>query len=333
MMAVADGVFGGFVNVCPWGIGPRSTCLERNNMQIALSVTEITRLGLALAMALALLAFLGFSLDLGAPDKAEAVVSGDVNGDGVVNPVDAALILQFSAGLLPEVPSKATDTPTYTPTDTPTPTLTPTPAPLDVSGSWYVDYALTCDAVFDQQAMELSATVDCGGSVGGTLVGSVDMDAGVFSLAGEIGVMTLSIEGLIGDDDSLGGTYFITNPIAAFPFAESGVFEAVRVEPGSGAGLNGQWVMALADILSGGCTMEVQQVTVDLTGSLACQSFAIDLAGTLEGNTLTLMGSIPPIFVAADLVVITTVSEDGATADGGWQLAPPGMTGSFAASR
>lgn len=308
-------------------------------MQVTLSVTGIRRLVLALAMVIALIAFLGFSLDLGSPDRAEAVISGDVNGDGVVNTLDAALILQFSAGLLPEVPSKAPATPTNTPLNTPThtptdtPTLTPTPTPLDVSGTWDVDYALTCDAMFDQQAMELSATVDCGGSVGGTLAGSVDMAAGVFSLAGEIGVTTLSIEGLIVDDDSLGGTYFMTNPIASFPFAESGIFEAVRVEPGSGEGLNGQWVMALADILSGGCTMEVQQVAVDLTGSLACESFAINLQGTLDGNTLTLMGSIPPIFVAADLVVITTVSEDGASAEGGWQLSPPGMTGSFAASR
>ena len=113
----------------------------------------------------------------------------------------------------------------------------------------------------------------------------------------------------------------------------SGISEAVRVEPGSGAGLNGQWVMALADISSGGCTMDVEQVAVDLTGSLACQSFEINLEGTLDGNTLTLVGSIPPIFMAADLIVKTTVSEDGASAEGGWQHSPPRMTGSFAVSR
>lgn len=328
-------------------------------MQITLSVTGIRRLGLAVAIALALIAYLGFSLGLGPPDKAEAIVSGDVNGDGIVNPLDAAIILQFSAGLLSEVPSKATstptstptpapthtptntltstltNTPTHTPTDTPTPipTLTPTSAQLNVSGTWDATYALTCDAVFDQQETELSATVSCGGSVAGTLVGSADKAAGVFSVSGQIGIMTLSIDGLIVDDDSLGGTYSTSNPIQSFPFADTGPFEAVRAEPGSGAGLNGDWVLAIVEILSGGCILDVEQVAVDVTGSLDCESFGIDLEGTLDGNSLTLMGSIPPIIVAADLIVEVTISEDGASADGSWGLTPPGMTGSFTASR
>lgn len=313
-------------------------------MQVTRSVTGITRVGLAVAIALALIALLGFSLDLGPPGNAEAALSGDVNGDGVVNPLDATLILQFSAGLLPEVPSKATNTPAATPTDTPidtpidtptntpTQTLTPTPAPPDLSGTWDVDYALTCDAVFDQQETELSATVDCGGSVTGTLVGSADTAAGVFSLTGQIGVLTLSIEGLIVDDDLLGGTYSTSTPITTFPFADAGTFQAVRGEPGSGTGLNGEWVMALVDILSGGCTLEMEQVAVDVTGSLDCESFGISLEGSLDGNRLTLMGSIPPIFLAADLVIEVTISEDGELAEGEWDLSPPGMTGSFTAS-
>lgn len=301
-------------------------------MQMTRSFAGIRRLGLAFAIALALIAFVGYSLDLRTPDRAEAVVSGDVNGDGSVNALDAALILQFSAGLLSEVPSKAIDTPTNTPTPTPTPMPTPTPTPLNVSGTWDVDYALTCDAVFDQQETELSATLDCGGSVGGTLMGSADMAAGVFTLAGQVSVLGLTIEGLIVDDDSLGGTYFATNPIQALPVAETGAFEAVRIDPGSGAGLNGQWVMALVEILSGGCTMEVEHTASDLTARLDCESFGIDLEGTLDGSTLTLMGPLET-GVGTVLLVETTVSEDGASAEGGWEISPPGMTGSFAASR
>ncbi len=32
-------------------------------------------------------------------------MKGDVNGDGVINPIDAALVLQFGAGMLPALPS------------------------------------------------------------------------------------------------------------------------------------------------------------------------------------------------------------------------------------
>lgn len=165
------------------------------------------------------------------------------------------------------------------------------------------------------------------------MVGSADKAAGVFSLSGQIGVLTLSIEGLIVDDDLLGGTYSTTTLITTFPFADAGTFQAVRGEPGSGTGLNGEWVMALVDILSGGCTLEMEQVAVDVTGRLDCESFGISLEGGLDGNRLTLMGSIPPIFLAADLLIEVTISEDGDLAEGEWDLSPPGMTGSFTASR
>lgn len=293
-------------------------------MQITLSVTGFRRLGLAIAFALGLIAFMGVSLDLGTPASAETNVNGDVNGDGSITSVDAALILQFTAGLLSELPSKATNTPTNTPTHTPTPT------PLDVSGTWDADYALTCDAVLDQEATELSAVLDCGGTVGGTLEGSADTAAGTIALSGEISVFTLSIEGLIVDDDSMGGAYFLTDPILLFPFAETGAFEAVRVDPSSGDELNGEWLMSFSEILGGGCTLEVEQVVIDLTGRLDCQSFGINLEGTLVGNTLSMMG---PIGVGFDLLIETTVSEDGTLAAGSWEVTPPGMTGSFAASR
>jgi len=62
--------------------------------------------GVTLALGLAVV--VGFLLSLTTGGKAEAVVSGDVNGDGRVNSVDASLILQFDAGLLSRVPSKPT---------------------------------------------------------------------------------------------------------------------------------------------------------------------------------------------------------------------------------
>jgi len=54
---------------------------------------------------------------------------GDVNGDGHVTVLDAVLILQLDAGIIPSLPVTATSHPTPTPratsTVTPTPTRTP----------------------------------------------------------------------------------------------------------------------------------------------------------------------------------------------------------------
>lgn len=65
---------------------------------------------------------------LGCPAKA------DVNGDGTANALDAVVILQYSAGIIHSLPpSGATPTPTRTrtPTYTASPTLTPTTTPTN----------------------------------------------------------------------------------------------------------------------------------------------------------------------------------------------------------
>ena len=73
--------------------------------------------GVTLALGLAVV--VGFLPSLTTGEKAEAVVSGDVNGDGRVNSLDAAIILQYDAGLLSRVPSKPTPTPDFAPSPTP----------------------------------------------------------------------------------------------------------------------------------------------------------------------------------------------------------------------
>jgi hypothetical protein len=45
------------------------------------------------------------STDTPGPTPVPPGLLGDVNGDGAINPIDAALVLQFGAGLLPELPS------------------------------------------------------------------------------------------------------------------------------------------------------------------------------------------------------------------------------------
>ena len=68
--------------------------------------------------------------------------AGDVNGDSLLNAIDAALILQYDAGLIDEFPrgkeptatNTATRIATRTPTRTPTNTPTPKP-PLEICNS------------------------------------------------------------------------------------------------------------------------------------------------------------------------------------------------------
>ena len=272
---------------------------------------------------------------------------GDVNGDGNIGPLDAALILQFDAGLLDALgPSQPpTSTPTLVPTNTALPTSTPLPptatpftptdtpvpaAELDLSGTWDAHYSLSCAAVFDQEATVLSAAVNCGAFATGTLNGSVDTAAGVFSLSGQLGAMTVGLEGLIVDDDSLGGTY------SALPLTDAGIFEAVRVDSGSGTELDGEWVLMLEDIFSDGCTLEIEHLDGDLTTRLDCESLTpasgVTLEGTLDGSAVTLSGPFS-LLGANTLLLEATVSEDGDSIEGTWEISPLGLAGSFTAAR
>ena len=247
------------------------------------------------------------------PDECQD--NADIDCDGSVDTNDAAHIqrfLQFEIATLPECST----------------------AVLDISGVWDASYSLTCNAVFDQEATELSATVNCGAGAVGTLVGSVDAAAAVFSLSGQLGALAVSLEGFIVDDDSLGGTY--SAPVMRL----NETFEAVRVDPGSGTELDGEWIITLGGIFAGGCTIEIEQDGVDLTTMLDCASISplsgplsgVTLVGTLDGNEVMLMG--PVVNFVGDMVLMdATVSEDGDSVEGIWQISPVEVIGSFTASR
>ena len=200
-------------------------------------------------------------------------------------------------------------------------------AGLDVSGTWDAHYSITCNAAFDQAATELSATVNCGAGAAGTLEGSVDATAGMFSLSGLLGLIMVNLEGFIVDDDSLGGTF------SALPLAEAGTFEGARVDPGSWTELSGEWVITLIDVFSSGCTAEIEQVGVDLTTSLECESLSpVTLEGTLDGNAVTLTGELTEF---VDILMEATVSAEGESMEGIFRASagsPIEITGSFAAS-
>ena len=272
--------------------------------------------------------------------------NGDVNGDGTINALDAANILQFVAGLLNTLGPSQPPTPTPIPTNTALPTSTPLPptstppaptdtpvpaADLDLSGTWDAHYSLSCAAAFSQDATALSAEVDCGAGAAGSLEGSFDAATGAFSLSGALGLFTVSFEGTFVDGDSLGGTFSSASALSALPLAEAGTFEAIRATPG-GTELTGEWVMTLTDVFSGGCTIEIDHNDDDLTARMDCDAFGITLEGTLDGRAVTLTGPLTA-FVGAILFVGVTVSDDGDSVEGIWRITPPGITGSFTATR
>ena len=115
--------------------------------------------------------------------------NGDVNGDGVINSIDASLILQFTAGLLdtlgptpdtpapsptPTVVATATPTPTHTATATPatataTATATPTPTPTANTGSVTIrKVELQNGVVIDANAAGWEMRVFAGGGCSGS---------------------------------------------------------------------------------------------------------------------------------------------------------------------
>lgn len=80
-------------------------------------------------------ASLALQLGAGLISSLPCLKNGDINGDGRVDALDSALILQYSAGLLGHLGPAAqpTNTPTRTPTRTPTPIDTATPPSLPMS--------------------------------------------------------------------------------------------------------------------------------------------------------------------------------------------------------
>ena len=142
--------------------------------------------------------------------------------------------------------------------------------------------------------------------------------------------MTVGLEGLIVDDDSLGGTY------SAVPLTEAGTFVAVRVDSNSGTELDGEWVLMLEDIFSDGCTLEIEHLDGDLTTRLDCESLTpasgVTLEGTLDGSAITLSGPFS-LLGANTLLLEATVSEDGDSIEGTWEISPLGLAGSFTAAR
>lgn len=199
-------------------------------------------------------------------------------------------------------------------------------AEIDVSGTWDAEYSLTCDAVFNQKASDLSAAVNCGAGAAGTIEGSVD--GPMFSLSGQVGYLAVTLEGTQNPNGSLLGTF------SATPLAESGSFEAVRVDQEAGADLSGSWVITLADVLAGDCTVDIQQTGVELTTELSCETLLpTTLEGSLDGATIMLSG---PFAASTDILLEGQLSEDGGSIDGVWRVSPGRsleVTGTFSASR
>lgn len=208
-------------------------------------------------------------------------------------------------------------------------TSQPAAAGTDLSGVWNASYSLSCTATFAQSGDELSAEVDCGGELAGTLAGTVDSTAGTFTLTGFFGLLQINMEGRVSEDgNAMNGTW------SAPPLVPSGSFSATRDDPApDGAALTGDWTFSIADIFAGSCRVEIEQSGSDLSAVLDCEDRPL---GTFEGTfdaatgSITLSGPFEPF---AQLDMAGTVSADGRSFSGTWTLAPLGPSGPITATR
>jgi hypothetical protein len=196
----------------------------------------------------------------------------------------------------------------------------PAAAGADLSGTWDATYSLSCDATFSQTGMTVSADIDCGGDLAGTLTGTVDAN-NAFSLSGMFGAIPLTVDGTVSSDrQTMTGTW------SAPPIVPSGTFSAVREMSGA-MDLTGDWTITVDDVFAGTCAVVIAQSGTGLSASAECNGRPF---GTFEGTFDPDTGAMEmdgPFGEFAGIAISATVDEDGATFSGTWRITPNGPRG------
>jgi len=197
----------------------------------------------------------------------------------------------------------------------------------DLSGTWEATYWLTCDATFVQTDTTVTGGVDCGGDLTVELAGAVE--GGAFTLTGAFGLVPLDVTGTLdAGGDGLTGTFSFP------PVVQQGSFTGERV--GAGEGLTGDWIITVADIFAGGCSVDIAQTGSDLEADAECADQPL---GTLTGTYDQATGEIVlsgPFGTFTGIEVAATLAEDGRSFSGTWAVTPDeagGPTGVIEGSR
>lgn len=200
-------------------------------------------------------------------------------------------------------------------------------AGADLSGTWDAEYHLACDVTFTQTGPDLSAQVNCGDELSGTLLGSVDSAAQTFTLSGMFGLLPIEVQGTLSDDGNR-----IEGSWSALPLAPSGTLIGRRNTPDGGQ-LTGDWTVTVAGVFGGMCTAEIEHSGNDLSAHVVCDGRELGtFAGPFDAATgaATLSG---PFSEFVELTMEGTVSQDRRSFSGTWQLGTGGPQGIFEATR
>jgi hypothetical protein len=196
----------------------------------------------------------------------------------------------------------------------------------DLSGTWDINYLLSCDASLTQTGSDVTGTFDCV-DFAGTLEGTYMSSTRALSLTGSVeGFIPIVIDGEVDSTgDLMGGTF------SAEQYVPEGHFVGSRLGTGSAADISGDWAIAIDGVFSGGCTADVEQDGSSLTAESDCGPVS-DLEGEFNeaSGQVTLTGTV----LTQDLTIEAEVSADGSQMFGTWEAFPPNpLSGAFSATR
>jgi hypothetical protein len=176
----------------------------------------------------------------------------------------------------------------------PHPTL---PEPVDVSGTWHVNFtgAFTgdCDAMLQQKGRALSGAARCDVLGALLLSGRIDAATGVFTLGGGGGGGGVELAGTASDDDAATGGWRSSGFF-------TGTFTAARSDDVEFLELNGDWDAIFDGQPAGGCSVSFDQDLLLLDAAVDCGDLG---AGDLTGSFGPVLGDFDLEGVLGDVEV------------------------------
>jgi hypothetical protein len=180
---------------------------------------------------------------------------------------------------------------------------------------------------FAQTGPDLSAQVNCGNEFSGTLLGTIDSAAQTFTLSGMFGLLPIEVQGTLSEDGNR-----IEGSWSALPLVPSGTLIGRRNTP-DGVQLTGDWTVTVEGVFGGTCSAEIEHTGNDLSAHVVCDGREL---GTFTGTFDAATGAVALSGQFSEFVELTmegTVSQDGRSFNGTWQLGQEGPRGIFEATR
>ena len=189
-----------------------------------------------------------------------------------------------------------------------------------ISGSWTVNYSISCSASLTQDGDRITGSVECGPGIVSDVEGSFSAGDRSFAFSGELAGFAVVIDGTMSSDgERIAGT------VSGFPLLQDGEFSGVRDRNPDPTGMTGLWLIDLRNVFAGFCSVDIEQDGRDVAGELSCPGSSTGMfEGTFDSETreMVLNGSFG-FFGSLEMRVV----HEGDTFNGVWRLLPAGIGG------